>query len=109
VDHLFLQTDHPSTVPYDTRPYPDVDVKDSPKAQPDNFTLEQNFPNPFNPSTTISYALAVRANVSLKIYDMLGREIRTLVAEDRQPALTGLNGTGLMAGEQVRPASISIP
>lgn len=43
------------------------------------YTLRQNYPNPFNPSTTISYQLPVREHVSLKIYDSLGKEIKTLV------------------------------
>lgn len=45
----------------------------------DNFSLDQNYPNPFNPSTTIKYSVAERSNVSIKIYDMLGKEIATLV------------------------------
>ncbi|MBP6671955.1 MAG: T9SS type A sorting domain-containing protein [Bacteroidetes bacterium] len=43
--------------------------------------LEQNFPNPFNPSTTISYQIPVNSEVSLKIYDAIGREVATLVNE----------------------------
>lgn len=44
----------------------------------DNFILFQNYPNPFNPTTAIHYFLLNEANVSLKIYDGLGREVRTL-------------------------------
>ncbi len=44
-----------------------------------SYALAQNYPNPFNPTTTIQYALANTGNVSLKIYDILGREVATLV------------------------------
>jgi hypothetical protein len=48
-------------------------------SMPSEFRLEQNYPNPFNPNTVISYQLSAVSNVSLKVYDILGREIRTLV------------------------------
>ena len=54
-----------------------TDVKDN--YLPKDYTLNQNYPNPFNPSTTISYALPKTSFVTLRIYDMLGREIKTLV------------------------------
>ena len=50
---------------------------------PSQFTLNQNYPNPFNPSTTISYALPVRSNVTLKIYDALGRVVTVLVDQEK--------------------------
>ncbi|MEQ8524906.1 redoxin family protein [Gracilimonas sp.] len=52
---------------------------------PKGITLAQNYPNPFNPSTTLSYTLNEASQVSLKVYNMLGAEIATLVNE-RQPA-----------------------
>jgi photosystem II stability/assembly factor-like uncharacterized protein len=51
---------------------------------PDELVLLQNYPNPFNPSTVISYQLPVNGNVSLKVYDVLGNEVLTLVDEFKQ-------------------------
>jgi hypothetical protein len=48
-------------------------------AAPSEFGLEQNYPNPFNPSTTISFSLPAANHVSLKIYDLCGKQIATLV------------------------------
>ncbi|MGE5435804.1 MAG: T9SS type A sorting domain-containing protein [Syntrophothermus sp.] len=44
-----------------------------------NFELQQNYPNPFNPSTLIKFSIAERSNVTLKVFDMLGREVATLL------------------------------
>ena len=52
-------------------------------AIPDKFQLIQNYPNPFNPSTKIHFTLSNRQVVTLKIYDTLGREIETLLSDDK--------------------------
>jgi hypothetical protein len=49
---------------------------------PSTFDLEQNYPNPFNPSTNIWFDLPTRSKVTLKVYNLLGHEITTLVDED---------------------------
>ena len=46
---------------------------------PEAYALTQNYPNPFNPATLINYQLPVASNVTLKVFDVLGREISTLV------------------------------
>jgi len=56
-----------------------VEVREEKDVLPEEFTLNQNYPNPFNPITTISYSIAKPSRVQLKIYDISGREIETLV------------------------------
>jgi photosystem II stability/assembly factor-like uncharacterized protein len=51
------------------------------------FILSQNYPNPFNPSTSIEYRVASIEYVTLKIFDVLGREVTTLVNEEKQPGV----------------------
>ncbi len=45
--------------------------------------MQQNYPNPFNPSTSIQYAISSTQFVTLKVYDLLGREVATLVNEEK--------------------------
>ena len=63
--------------------------------KPTAFKLEQNYPNPFNPSTTIKFAIPQKEFVSLKIYDILGREVKTLLSEDRNVGTYSVKWNGV--------------
>ena len=67
---------------------------------PNEFTLEQNYPNPFNPTTKINFAIPKLSFVNLKIYDILGKEISTLVNEERSAGFYNIefNAVGLTSG-----------
>ncbi|MBP9211505.1 MAG: T9SS type A sorting domain-containing protein [Bacteroidetes bacterium] len=54
---------------------------------PTEFSLGQNYPNPFNPSTTIQFQLPARSHVTLKVYDLLGKEVATLVQSEQAPGI----------------------
>jgi len=60
-------------------------VEDNKINQPLNFTLFQNYPNPFNPTTTIQYNIPKTGFVKISVYDILGKEIKTLVSEEKNP------------------------
>jgi len=60
-----------------------IEVRDSDPSTKSTYSLSQNYPNPFNPSTNITYGIAERQHVSLKIYDILGRESALLVNEEK--------------------------
>ncbi len=67
---------------------------------PNNLELYQAYPNPFNPTTTISYDLPAVSFVTLKIFDVVGREVRTLVQEVEKPGMyqVKFDGTELASG-----------
>jgi hypothetical protein len=74
--------------------------KPSSPTVPATHVLSQNYPNPFNPTTTINYELASDSHVRLKVYDVLGREILTLVNSDETagPHQVLLNASELSSG-----------
>jgi len=62
---------------------PIVDVKLTDDNMPTEYSLSQNYPNPFNPTTAILYQIPVESHVTLKVYDLLGRELEVLVNEEK--------------------------
>ncbi|MBK8553808.1 MAG: T9SS type A sorting domain-containing protein [Ignavibacteria bacterium] len=58
---------------------------------PNSFKLYQNYPNPFNPNTTISYSIVENGFVNLKVYDALGKEVRTLVYQNQHAGTYEVN------------------
>ncbi|HXG01667.1 MAG TPA: T9SS type A sorting domain-containing protein [Bacteroidota bacterium] len=62
-----------------------LDVRQVDSGIPATYALEQNYPNPFNPSTTIVFKIRATGYTSLKVYDMLGREVATLVSDVKEP------------------------
>ncbi len=58
---------------------------------PVKFRLNQNYPNPFNPSTNISYSLATKQFVTIKVYNVIGKEITTLVNEEKPEGQYSVN------------------
>ncbi|MBK9332981.1 MAG: T9SS type A sorting domain-containing protein [Ignavibacteria bacterium] len=67
---------------------------------PASFNLYQNFPNPFNPATSIKFDIAKRGNVRLVVFDILGRELSTLINESLNPGTyqVSFDGSGLSSG-----------
>ncbi len=70
---------------------------------PDKFFVDQNYPNPFNPVTTIAYGIPQSGNVMMKIFDMAGREIKTLVNEFKDAGyyVTKFDGSSLASGTYI--------
>lgn len=67
---------------------------------PDKFTLKQNFPNPFNPKTTITYQLPVSSDVNLKVFDITGKEVAVLVNQKQNAGTyeVAFDGSNLSSG-----------
>lgn len=76
---------------------------------PNKFALNQNYPNPFNPSTKISYRLPIDGFVTLKVYDILGKEINTLVNGNEKAGNyeVDFDGSGLASGVYICRMSYS--
>jgi len=77
-----------------------LDVQEQPDLLPKQYSLSQNYPNPFNPITAINYSVPKTSHVSLIVYDVIGREIKTLVNEENLPGnyTVQFNGANLASG-----------
>jgi len=67
---------------------------------PSSFTLDQNFPNPFNPSTTITFSMSQKGFATLKVYNSLGEQVATLVSQQLEPGMYNArwNATNVASG-----------
>ncbi|MFC1726436.1 T9SS type A sorting domain-containing protein [candidate division KSB1 bacterium] len=81
-------------------------IIEKPVEPPDNFILENNYPNPFNPETTIRYSIPKTADVKLAVYNVLGQEIKALVNENKKAGYhsvkwDGTNNYGVKVGSGI--------
>lgn len=67
------------------------DAGESSEVQPGDFSLYQNYPNPFNPNTAIKYSVAHLTHVTIRVFDILGNEIETLVNEEKDQGVYTIN------------------
>ncbi len=73
---------------------------------PDKFTLKSAYPNPFNPTTTIQYGIPDARDVSIMIYDLMGREVSTLFHNEQQAGWYEITWNGLLNNGSLAPAGI---
>ncbi len=94
----------------------EIRVKNNTGSVPKEFALEQNFPNPFNPSTVIRYHVSEKSKVTIRVYDILGNEVKTLIDELQESGVgetqwdgTNTAGTKVSTGVYIcRFSSVSL-
>jgi len=101
-NYIFLGT-NPYTLPckIHRRPISEViGIRNISTEIPNDFKLYQNYPNPFNPLTNIKYQITNNKFVTLKVFDLLGKEVATLVNEKQQPGIyeVSFDGSNLTSG-----------
>jgi hypothetical protein len=82
-DTMLINVTSGPRIIYELRSQLITGINDNRPAVPDGYLLEQNYPNPFNPTTTISYQIPQSSFVSLRVYNILGNEVSTLVNEQQ--------------------------
>lgn len=97
---IFISGDSPLYKPFLVISYGLSHIYDKPDVRPIFFKLMQNFPNPFNPITNISYSITKSGNVKLIVFDVLGKRVQTLVNNKQRPGNHSVNfdGTVLPSG-----------
>lgn len=90
---IFEESSQSNTDPpqYDTQPDLNSDESGMNNSTPEEFSLGQNYPNPFNPNTKIAFDIPAQEFVAIKVYDILGREIKSLVNETKSPGYYEIN------------------
>ena len=82
-----------------------VDVNE-PEPLPEEFRIYQNYPNPFNPSTSIRFEIPERSNISVKVYDILGKEIITLLEKEFTPGSHTIDWESKDSNGQLLPSGV---
>jgi len=78
-----------------------TEIRRESEASPSSFKLEQNYPNPFNPETVIPFAVSERSFISLKVFNILGQEVQTLVNTSLSPGSYSVKFNGARMGSGV--------
>lgn len=71
-----------------------VNIQENFQSNPNSFFLFQNFPNPFNPSTNIEFQIKNSGFITLRIFNILGKEVKTLISRELNPGIYNLNWKG---------------
>ena len=92
-----------------TNPHPYTAVKQENPGVVANYTLSQNYPNPFNPSTEINYSVVKPGFVTLKVYDLLGKEVATLVNQNQSSGnfTVNFNANKLASGTYIYQLNVN--
>ena len=75
--------------------YVDQMIKDLLEVIPNNFSLSKNYPNPFNPITNLDFSIPKRSNVTLRVFNMMGQEVITLINEKKSYGNYSISWNGL--------------
>jgi hypothetical protein len=93
---IFEDGSHSNTDPpqYEAQPDLNSDESEVNNSTPKEFSLSQNYPNPFNPNTKIAFDIPAQEFVAIKVYDILGREVKSLLNETKSPGNYEINFNG---------------